>query len=198
MSSDYVYGYNGMLGESLAKGHGAETQIPDLNESTSIGPYNPAAGMGAVRYPENPRGVEAAWHTYYQALEVSVSMCVCVCVHWKCFCVPCRVYHLHTSLSQNAQRPDTICLVSLSLSHTHTHIQILSRDMLRMMALGLGLPETRFDECLTAHRSALRFLNYPAQVRVCVCVCVCVCVHYAFCCCTYIYTHTCTHRTNPR
>jgi hypothetical protein len=127
MSSDYVYGYNGMLGESLAKGHGGETQIPDLNESTSIGPYNPAAGMGAVRYPENPRGVEAAWHTYYQALEVSVSMCVCVCVCTGSVFVCHAEYIICTHLCRRMHSVLTPYALSPFLSLTHTHTYRFSR-----------------------------------------------------------------------
>lgn len=39
----------------------------------------------------------------------------------------------------------------------------LSLDMLRIFALGLKMPESFFDDCLTRHRCALRFLNYPEQ-----------------------------------
>lgn len=39
----------------------------------------------------------------------------------------------------------------------------LSLDMLRIFALALKMPEEHFDTCLTRHRCALRFLNYPEQ-----------------------------------
>ena len=48
-----------------------------------------------------------------------------------------------------------------------TYYQALERlalDMLRVFALALDMPENFFDKAMTErHRSALRFLNYPAQ-----------------------------------
>lgn len=109
MSEENPYGYNGMSGESLAAGYGKDVNLADLNESMCIGPYNPAAEMGNVIYPENPLELKEAWTQYYQSMEV------------------------------------------------------LSRDLLRMFALALDVEEKSFDEALTKHRSALRFLNYPPQ-----------------------------------
>jgi isopenicillin N synthase-like dioxygenase len=45
----------------------------------------------------------------------------------------------------------------------YTSLEVLSLDMLRIFALALKMPENFFDPCVTRHRSALRFLNYPAQ-----------------------------------
>ena len=68
MDKDYPYGYSGFGGESLAKGYG-EAGRPDPKECFAIGPYNPKAGMTAVRWPSEPKEFERLWLQYYQSME---------------------------------------------------------------------------------------------------------------------------------
>lgn len=68
MTADYNYGYSALEGETLSAGHG-ESNAPDLKEMFATGPYNPASGIAAPRYPPKPRNFQRAWHEYYVALE---------------------------------------------------------------------------------------------------------------------------------
>ena len=80
MSKDYPYGYSGIMGEVLSSGKQLDKQpdeeptskttaIPDLKESFSMGPYNPASGVLPPIFPSNPRAFESAYMTYYQHME---------------------------------------------------------------------------------------------------------------------------------
>jgi isopenicillin N synthase-like dioxygenase len=74
----YPYGYLGPELESLAKSLDVEAP-PDLKESFNGGPRRPPEGMtdpealgfcyAPTIWPEQPVGFEAAWQTYYDAME---------------------------------------------------------------------------------------------------------------------------------
>jgi isopenicillin N synthase-like dioxygenase len=53
--------------------------------------------------------------------------------------------------------------VRLAWDAYYKSLESLALDMLRIFALALKMPEDFFDPCVTRHRNALRFLNYPAQ-----------------------------------
>jgi isopenicillin N synthase-like dioxygenase len=67
-SEAYPYGYSGFMEENLSSGYGLNAR-PDLKECFTIGPYNPAAGMPSVLWPENPPHLQLVLHSYYQSLE---------------------------------------------------------------------------------------------------------------------------------
>ena len=74
MSEEYPYGYSGFMEEVLAAGKAKEDDSfggakPDLKESFSMGPYNPAAGMPPVQWPAQPADFERSWMEYYQSME---------------------------------------------------------------------------------------------------------------------------------
>jgi isopenicillin N synthase-like dioxygenase len=60
---------SGYQEENLAAGYGVQ-RLPDLKEMFCIGPYNPSAGMPAIRWPANPNHMRSAYLAYYQALEL--------------------------------------------------------------------------------------------------------------------------------
>lgn len=62
MDDAYPYGYSPLGGEALSG------KSPDVKEMFSTGPYNPASGVVAPRYPDLP-GFRDAWHAYYQSME---------------------------------------------------------------------------------------------------------------------------------
>lgn len=73
--NEYPYGYVGFGKEILSAGKDAEEgrgdahAAPDLKECFSIGPYNPAAGMPAIRWPCPPEDMEETWLAYYKEME---------------------------------------------------------------------------------------------------------------------------------
>ena len=73
MTEDYPYGYSGFLQEKLSKGAGDKNAFADLKESFCIGPYNPLAGMPAIRWPSKPAELATAWLNYYKSMEVLAS-----------------------------------------------------------------------------------------------------------------------------
>lgn len=69
MTPEYPYGYSGYEEENLASGYGQQGK-PDLKETFTIGPYNPAAGMPAIRWPDiGPPHLQPALLQYYQHME---------------------------------------------------------------------------------------------------------------------------------
>lgn len=73
MSDDYPYGYSGFLEETLSRGHGDDKAKADLKECFAIGPYNPAAGMPAIRWPQRPDQMADHWLEYYRSMETLAS-----------------------------------------------------------------------------------------------------------------------------
>ena len=72
MSADYPYGYE--KGEVLAAGKDKEkgkalSTAPDIKETFTIGPNNPASGMPAPIMPSTPANFEAHYAAYYAAME---------------------------------------------------------------------------------------------------------------------------------
>jgi len=62
MSTEYMYGYSPVDGETLARSRGEEA-VPDRKESFCIGPPS-----SSRRWPTLP-GFQPAWEAYYQAME---------------------------------------------------------------------------------------------------------------------------------
>jgi len=72
MSETYPYGYVGVAEENLSAGYGEEIDAvnqPDLKESFTIGPSNPAAEMPPVMWPEHPAGFQPAWEAYWGEMD---------------------------------------------------------------------------------------------------------------------------------
>ena len=71
MTSEYPYGYSGNLDDTISRVHYQQHphRSPDLNESFSIGPYNPGAGLPPIRWPTQPFNMKSVWLSYYQEME---------------------------------------------------------------------------------------------------------------------------------
>lgn len=65
MTSDYVYGYSPLQGETLSA-NGSEG---DLKEMFSTGPHDRASGQPPPRFPSQPPRFRQAWHEYYLEME---------------------------------------------------------------------------------------------------------------------------------
>jgi len=80
--AEYPYGYEQSERLSVGKKHGSSnssssssdlpssnSSAPDLKETFSIGPSNPASGMPARRWPKQPPNFATALSTYYREME---------------------------------------------------------------------------------------------------------------------------------
>ncbi|GMI19737.1 hypothetical protein TrRE_jg2386 [Triparma retinervis] len=72
MSADYPYGYE--KGEVLAAGKDKEkgkalSTAPDIKETFTIGPHNPASGMPSPIMPSEPPAFASHYSAYYSAME---------------------------------------------------------------------------------------------------------------------------------
>jgi len=81
--AEYPYGYEQSERLSVGKKHGSSNSnsnsfsdlpsssasAPDLKETFSIGPSNPASGMPARRWPEQPPNFATALSNYYREME---------------------------------------------------------------------------------------------------------------------------------
>lgn len=71
---EYPYGYENNEKLQLGKNHKTpassyDATPPDLKETYSIGPYNPASGQQPPRFPPQPADLKSALSAYYRALE---------------------------------------------------------------------------------------------------------------------------------
>jgi len=67
---EYPYGYEHSERLQLGKQGGDSEKIPpDLKETFSLGPSNPAAGMPARRFPSEPKEFKDALEAYYSEME---------------------------------------------------------------------------------------------------------------------------------
>jgi len=62
--------------------------------------------------------------------------------------------------------PDTVPELRPSWEQYFRSLSDLAARLLRLMAVGLEMPEHHFDPMIDRHTSAMRALNYPAQQRV--------------------------------
>lgn len=67
---DYPYGYEHSERLQLGKNGGRiEDALPDLKETYSLGPSNPAAGMPPRRFPVEPPDFQESMEEYFRAME---------------------------------------------------------------------------------------------------------------------------------
>jgi isopenicillin N synthase-like dioxygenase len=79
---EYPYGYEHSERLQLGKigGH-FEDALPDLKETFSLGPSNPAAGMPPRRFPKGPTGFREAMEVYYREMEALSSILLRIFAH---------------------------------------------------------------------------------------------------------------------